>query len=919
MNRKGILYNKTYSSAKSVLLVLLSSFAFQLSFGQTTYADNFDVISYSNQDGTANWSGDWVEVDPVGVPGPDDGIISIVGGELSMTFIFNGENISRSADLSGAPSALLSFDWRTVSIDAGFGEAITVQMSSDGVSFDSIFVFDGSNSGSVVDFDISTYISANTTIRFINVNNNWEDDDFAFFDNVIITEGEPDEPPVITATGNQSMCPTLETQNIATAVSITDPDSATIDDVSIQISSGYVNGEDTLELENPATHPNITGSFDVVEGELTLEGPATLAEFEAAILDVIYASSNATATGSRSFSITIGLPNFLPATGHYYEYVPSLGITWTAAQTAASARTFFGLQGYLATLTTQEEADFSGTQAAGLGWIGASDVVTEGDWRWVTGPEGLENAGLGRQFWLGLAGGTTTAPDFFAFWNAAEPNQSGNEDYAHITDVSVTTTPGSWNDLSNTGAGSGPFQPQGYVVEYGGLPGDPTLNVTATTTIILDGCADTDGDTVEDRFDLDDDNDGILDADECPVFSASILWVTDGATASALEQGVIDALIALGHTVTVVDDAVGGDANSFDATFVFEDAVSGTALTNVANIVTTTNGVVLSEPFLFDDVIFANAGTQDNTNLVNIVNNTHPITSGLPLGNYDIGDASQRASDPLASGTLLGEHPNGEGSLAVWETGDVLEDLTTTAPGRRVIVPHGNPNGGFNAAGQDLLVQAIVWAANATTSPVDIDTDGDLVSDCLDLDSDNDGIYDAVEAGHGQAHTNGILNGPVGDDGVPDVVQAAGQEDSGTVDYTIADSDADSDFDFRELDSDDDGCNDVIEAGYTDDNDDGLLGDAPLTVDPDNGVVTSGTDGYTTPRDGDANSTFDFQEAISAGISINTQPAASTICPGANTTFTVAASGSNLEYQWQVDSGSGFNDKWRSLFWSYFG
>jgi hypothetical protein len=34
---------------------------------------------------------------------------------------------------------------------------------------------------------------------------------------------------------------------------------------------------------------------------------------------------------------------------------------------------------------------------------------------------------------------------------------------------------GSWNDLTNTGDPAGNYQPKGYIVEYGGMAGDPIL------------------------------------------------------------------------------------------------------------------------------------------------------------------------------------------------------------------------------------------------------------------------------------------------------------------------------------------------------------------------------------------------------------------------------------------------------------
>ncbi len=395
---------------------------------------------------------------------------------------------------------------------------------------------------------------------------------------------------------------------------------------------------------------------------------------------------------------------------------------------------------------------------------------------------------------------------------------------------------------------------------------------------------DSDGDGIFDIDDLDDDNDGILDAVECP---QTILWVTDGATRTS-EQNTIDKLTALGYTVTVVDDNVGDDANNFGAVFVFEDVLSGTALANVANLVNTTNGVITSENALHDDLLNASVGGNNATALINIIDNAHPITAGLPLGNLDIGNARFHTNG-ISSGTHLGLHPNGEVSLAVWEVGDALE--TGTAPGRRVIVPHVDD---FNAAGEDLLVKAIIWTAG-------IDTDGDGISDHLDLDSDNDGIYDAIEAGHDVAQTAGRLAGAIGTDGVPDSVQAAGQENSGTVNYILADSDSDGILDFMVLDSDGDGCNDVVEAGFTEN----MTVSGTLSgtgIDSLTGLVTGNTDGYTAPRDGDTNLVFDYREAGLAPA-ITTQPENFGGVPGCNATFTVVASNTDT-YQWQVFNGS---------------
>jgi hypothetical protein len=303
---------------------------------------------------------------------------------------------------------------------------------------------------------------------------------------------DPTPPGQVTTTGiavthNQFYCPQAPIPVVATAeITDDDPNNNTLEEVFIQISEGYEAGQDLLTLGG--VHPNISSSWSPGQGLLTLSGTATFAEYESAIENVFFETSQTVYQSDRSISISLGSASFLPSNGHYYIYVSDPGIRWDDARDAAAQQTYFGLQGYLVTITSPEEAQLVGEQSPGTGWIGGSDASQEGVWRWVTGPE------LGTVFWEGAVDGS--APNgAYTFWNCGEPNNfQGNEDYAHITDNSVAgcnnnSDPaffGSWNDLpidSGETDPNNPYYPQGFIVEFGGFEGEPELNLTASSVI----------------------------------------------------------------------------------------------------------------------------------------------------------------------------------------------------------------------------------------------------------------------------------------------------------------------------------------------------------------------------------------------------------------------------------------------------
>ncbi|MFM8931036.1 MAG: hypothetical protein ACKOS8_04040, partial [Gemmataceae bacterium] len=171
---------------------------------------------------------------------------------------------------------------------------------------------------------------------------------------------------------------------------------------------------------------------------------------------------------------------------HYYEFVLASGITWDDANTAALARTYDGLQGYLATITSTQENTFAFSKVSGYGWIGASDdyryinnalnsttfanqAASEGKWYWVTGPE------AGQQFWQGTSSGASVGGRYNN-WGSGEPNNAGNENFGHFLNN------GQWNDFAyNNGSIAG------YLVEYGGFAGNPSSGGGSSGVVAAQG------------------------------------------------------------------------------------------------------------------------------------------------------------------------------------------------------------------------------------------------------------------------------------------------------------------------------------------------------------------------------------------------------------------------------------------------
>lgn len=167
----------------------------------------------------------------------------------------------------------------------------------------------------------------------------------------------------------------------------------------------------------------------------------------------------------------VGQAAFNAANGHFYEVVWLDESLPVEAFSIARGRSLSGIPGHLATITSQEEADFVKdlTQEKLMFGrildvelrIAASDFEEEGVWRWADGPE------VGEVFYR--RDSDDEVP--YAEWGPGsyEPNDfSDGEDFAFINYLGNYR----WNDI----AGNNSQSTKGLLVEYSVMPGDVNID-----------------------------------------------------------------------------------------------------------------------------------------------------------------------------------------------------------------------------------------------------------------------------------------------------------------------------------------------------------------------------------------------------------------------------------------------------------
>ncbi|MFT6871433.1 MAG: hypothetical protein ACJAVN_000431 [Roseivirga sp.] len=392
--------------------------------------------------------------------------------------------------------------------------------------------------------------------------------------------------------------------------------------------------------------------------------------------------------------------------------------------------------------------------------------------------------------------------------------------------------------------------------------------------------ADTDGDGILDSIDLDDDNDGILDTIEGE-FDTDGDGIVNRLDLDSDGDGIPDNIEAQ-TTLGYIPQGTFTDTNNNGVNDVYDTTNGGTGITPV-------NTDLADNPDYLDLNSDNKTGndTSEGGLILNGVIGANGLDTAISDGTYtDVNgyfDDTQSDNFPDADGdvNLGGDVDWRDAVTGIDSDNDGVLDPQDIDDDNDGILDV-DENGGVDPL-LDSDIDGIYDYQDADAAGfVDVNSDGiddrfdldlDGIINQYDLDSDNDGIPDIVEAGGVNANGDGIVDGTftdTDDDGWSNVFD---NDNGGTA---LADPDTDGDgFKNRgDLDSDNDGIPDIVEAqsttGYVaptgvDSDGDGI----DNAFDPDSGgtlsVTPVNTDGTDNPDyldlDSDNDGTFDIVES----------------------------------------------------------
>ncbi|MBB3302951.1 Ca2+-binding RTX toxin-like protein [Rhizobium sp. BK077] len=252
------------------------------------YLEQFATQSYTGNDtaGTTAWTTSWTETNDGG--SPTGGDIEINGGRLRFDQNITGnESITRSVNLTGVSTAILSFDYQDDELDDG--ENVVVE-AFNGTSWDVLDTLGGADQDGSFSFSAQlspAQIGAHCAIRF-RAEGDWENGENFYIDNVNIAFTKP-------ASDGNNFARSYTEDGAAIAISslpaITDGDGTALASAKIVLTNAKPG--DVLTVSGLAG-TGITSSVSNAGGVLTLNltGAASTAAYLTALQAVRYMNTS---------------------------------------------------------------------------------------------------------------------------------------------------------------------------------------------------------------------------------------------------------------------------------------------------------------------------------------------------------------------------------------------------------------------------------------------------------------------------------------------------------------------------------------------------------------------------------------------------------------------------------------------------
>ena len=339
---------------------------------------------------------------------------------------------------------------------------------------------------------------------------------------------------------------------------------------------------------------------------------------------------------------------------------------------------------------------------------------------------------------------------------------------------------------------------------------DATLNSSLDKSIIhiyipasQISTEDTDGDGINNDIDIDDDNDGVLDSQECSETNSTLFFDEFSGSASNAPNSQVPngwANINSSDLITINNTIDGGSFvnDSNNSGVIVRSTSYGTSY--IEGIYRTVSGFEIGEEYY-----------------ISLEQSIYHYTWGGCTGQWKVILGGEILRTPTMSLPPWGQN-------APFET-VAIGPFTATANSMELRIEDESNNDGLQSA--DLLLDAIhVYKLEVTSC----DIDGDGIVNELDLDSDGDGCSDSVESGNTLGSNNDTINYKSGADSNSNgLLDEFEDGTTGTINYVstysyaidnnlnaCADTDGDGIGDLIDIDDDNDGVLDTDEDGTPD-------------------------------------------------------------------------------------------------------